>query len=112
MADRRKYLKRADQTVIAVPLAFETSGFAYEKWGSTQHCKPGVWNVQNHDEVYTVRTVFVVSSGSTPFHAARQAVDNIGRDRIIGAVMNKADSGDGNRALEYVKLARSGHRQR
>lgn len=56
--------------------------------------------------------LFVVSSGSTPFDAAKQAVDNIGRDRIIGAVMNRADSGDGNRALEYVKLARSGHRQR
>jgi hypothetical protein len=59
MADRRKYLKRADQTVIAVPLAFETRGFTYEKWGSTQHCKPGDWIVQNHDEVYTVdRDVF------------------------------------------------------
>jgi hypothetical protein len=59
MAPRRKYIKRTDQAVVAVPLALETSGFTYEKWGSTQRCKPGDWIVQNDGEVYTVdRDVF------------------------------------------------------
>lgn len=59
MAERRKYLKRADRSVIAVPLALETAGFTYEKWGSTQRCKQGDWIVQNNAEIYTVdRDVF------------------------------------------------------
>lgn len=59
MAERRKYLKRTNQTIIAVPLALETGGFTYEKWGSTQHCKRGDWIVQNNGEIYTVdRDVF------------------------------------------------------
>jgi len=59
MSERRRFVKRADQPVVAVPLALETSGFTYEKWGSTQRCKPGDWIVQNGGEVYTVdREVF------------------------------------------------------
>lgn len=59
MAKRRKYLKRANRPVIAVPLALETGGFTYEKWGSTQRCKQGDWIVQNNGEIYTVdRDVF------------------------------------------------------
>jgi hypothetical protein len=59
MSERRRFVKRADQPVVAVPLALETGGFTYEKWGSTQRCKPGDWIVQNGGEVYTVdREVF------------------------------------------------------
>ncbi|MGE0591626.1 MAG: hypothetical protein AB7G23_00695 [Vicinamibacterales bacterium] len=54
MAARRKYVKRPDQTVVAVPLALETAGFSYEKWGATQTCKAGDWLVENGDDVYTV----------------------------------------------------------
>lgn len=54
MAERLKYRKRANQSVIAVQLALETSGFTYEKWGGTQTCKPGDWVVDSGDDVYTV----------------------------------------------------------
>lgn len=50
----RKYVKRQTQTIIAVPLALEGSGFTYEKWGATQRCKPGDWVVNNGGDVYTV----------------------------------------------------------
>jgi hypothetical protein len=56
---RQKYVKRPDQVVVAVQLALQTSGFTYEKWGSTQTCKAGDWIVSNLGEVYTVdRAVF------------------------------------------------------
>ena len=51
---RLKYVKRPQQTVVAVQLALETSGFSYEKWGATQTCKPGDWIVSNEGETYTV----------------------------------------------------------
>lgn len=54
MAERHKYRKRADRTVVAVQLALETQGFTYEKWGGTQTCKAGDWIVDNEGEVYTV----------------------------------------------------------
>ncbi len=54
MGQRRKYLKRADQAVVAVQLALDTAGFTYEKWGATQTCKRGDWLVNNDGDVYTV----------------------------------------------------------
>jgi hypothetical protein len=54
MADRVKYVKRSDQTVVAVRLALETDGFTYHKWGGTQRCKPGDWIVNGGGDVYTV----------------------------------------------------------
>ena len=54
MSDRLKYVKRPDQTVIAVRLALETDGFTYQKWGGTQRCKPGDWIVDSGRDVYTV----------------------------------------------------------
>ena len=54
MSERRKYVKRPDQTVIAVQLALETAGFNYEKWGASQKCKAGDWIVNNNGDVYTV----------------------------------------------------------
>jgi hypothetical protein len=53
-AERRKYVKRADQAVIAVQLTLDTAGFTYAKWGATQTCKPGDWIVDNGGDVYTV----------------------------------------------------------
>ena len=54
MSDRRKYLKRASQSVVAVKLALDTAGFTYQKWGGVQQCKPGDWIVNNNGDVYTV----------------------------------------------------------
>lgn len=51
---RSKYVKRADQTVLAVQLALDTAGFTYRKWGATQTCKAGDWIVNNDGDVYTV----------------------------------------------------------
>ena len=54
MSERRRYRKKADQFVVAVPLALETEGFGYRKWGAEQRCSQGDWLVQNGDDVYTV----------------------------------------------------------
>ena len=54
MADRRKYLKRQGQHVVAVQLDLETDGFTYKKWGGTQTCKAGDWLVHNDGDVYTI----------------------------------------------------------
>ena len=54
MAERLKYVKRADQTVRAVRLDLETAGFTYRKWNDTQRCKAGDWVVDNDGDVYTV----------------------------------------------------------
>jgi len=54
MSDRRKFVKRADQAVVAVQLALDTTGFTYQKWGGTQTCKAGDWLVNNGGDVYTV----------------------------------------------------------
>ena len=51
---RKKYVKRANQSVVAVQLALEGAGFTYEKWGGTQSCKKGDWLVDNDGDVYTV----------------------------------------------------------
>jgi len=54
MSERRKYMKRPDQTVHAVRLALDTDGFSYRKWGSQQRCKAGDWIVNADDDTYTV----------------------------------------------------------
>lgn len=54
MSHRRKYLKRANESVVAVQLALDTVGFTYEKWGGVQQCKPDDWIVNNNGDVYTV----------------------------------------------------------
>jgi hypothetical protein len=51
---RTKYLKRPNQSVVAVQVALNGAGFTYEKWGGTQRCKPGDWLVNNDGDVYTV----------------------------------------------------------
>ena len=54
MSERRRYRKKPDQFVVAVPLALATDGFSYRKWGAEQRCNAGDWLVQNGDDVYTV----------------------------------------------------------
>jgi hypothetical protein len=54
MAEKRKYIKRSNQSVIAVQLDLDTNGFEYRKWGDVQTCKPGDWILNNNGEVYTV----------------------------------------------------------
>ncbi len=54
MSERLKYVKRANQPVVAVQLALETAGFTYKKWGGIQRCKAGDWIVNNSGDVYTV----------------------------------------------------------
>jgi len=54
MSERRKYIKKADRSVVAVRVALETDGFTYEKWGGTQRCKAGDWLVDNGGDVYTI----------------------------------------------------------
>ena len=54
MSRRFKYVKRRDQTVLAIQLALDTPGFSYQKWGATQKCQAGDWIVDNDGEVYTV----------------------------------------------------------
>lgn len=51
---RQQYVKRASQSVIAVQIDLETTGFTYEKWGATQSCKPGDWLVNNGGDIYTI----------------------------------------------------------
>ena len=51
---RKRYIKKADQFVIAVQLALETAGFSYQKWGAQQRCKAGDWLVDNSGDIYTV----------------------------------------------------------
>jgi uncharacterized protein len=51
---RIKYVKRTNQSVVAVQVALEGVGFTYEKWGGTQTCKAGDWLVNNNGDVYTV----------------------------------------------------------
>jgi hypothetical protein len=56
MADtsRRRYVRRPDQAVAALQLAFDTDGFVYRKWGGDQRAKAGDWIVDNDGDVYTV----------------------------------------------------------
>lgn len=54
MPTRRRYRKKADQTVVAVRLDLDTEGFSFRKWGAVQRCKRGDWIVSNDGETYTV----------------------------------------------------------
>jgi hypothetical protein len=54
MATRRQYVKRQTQFVVAVQLDLETTGFSYQKWGTTQTCKRGDWLVNNNGDTYTI----------------------------------------------------------
>jgi hypothetical protein len=54
MPERRRYRRRPDQFVVAVPLRLDTPGFSYRKWGAEQHCKAGDWLVDNDGDIYTV----------------------------------------------------------
>jgi hypothetical protein len=66
----QEYRRKKRTLVTAVRLDLETEGFAYRKWGGTQHCKRGDWLVNNQGDVYTVdddtfnRTYRRVSPGS------------------------------------------------
>jgi len=51
---RRRYRKKPEQFVIAVPLDLDFDGFRYHKWGAAQHAKVGDWLVNNNGEIYTV----------------------------------------------------------
>ena len=70
MGKRRRYIKRADQFVIAVQLDLDTKGFTYRKWGAEQRCKAGDWIVDNDGDIYSVdrevfeRTYRMVKPGS------------------------------------------------
>ena len=54
MSERRRYRRKPDQFVVAVPLRLETDGFVFRKWGGEQRCKAGDWLVDNDGDVYTV----------------------------------------------------------
>lgn len=54
MSELRRYRRRPDQYVVAVPLRLETQGLTYRKWGAEQHGKPGDWLVDNDGDIYTV----------------------------------------------------------
>ena len=51
---RRRYLKRANQAVVAVQLALDGAGLSYEKWGASQTARSGDWLVDNDGDIYTV----------------------------------------------------------
>jgi predicted acylesterase/phospholipase RssA len=51
---RTRYVKRANQSVVAVALDLDTDGFRYRKWGDEQTCKAGDWIVNDHGSVHTV----------------------------------------------------------
>jgi protein-tyrosine kinase len=52
--------------------------------------------------------IFVVWTASTPYEAARMATTNIGRDRLLGVVMNRVPKGVADGALSYYEAAQSG----
>ena len=54
MSDRKQYKKKPTETVVAVHLDLDTTGFTYQKWGGTQVCKQGDWLVNNNSDVYTI----------------------------------------------------------
>ena len=54
MSGRKQYRKKPTETVVAVQLDLDTTGFTYEKWEGTQVCKPGDWLVDNKGDVYTI----------------------------------------------------------
>lgn len=62
MPDFRKYVKKANQSVLAVQLDLETHGFEYQKWGATQRCVRGDWLVNNNGDTYTITATTFAST--------------------------------------------------
>jgi hypothetical protein len=111
--NRRKYIKRPTDVIIAVKLDVDTDGFTYRKWGATQTCKRGDWLVNNNGDTYSVdaesfeRTYRAVGPGTyfktTPVWAeVAERAGEVGTKE--GAthyeagdylVYNEADGGDG-----------------
>jgi hypothetical protein len=111
-AGRRKYVKKPDQTVVAIQLELDGIDFTYEKWGATQRCKPGDWLVDSDGDVYSVdkdtfaRTYQKVSTGhylkTTPVWA--ETAGEAGRVKTLEGttgyqagdylVFNQEDGGD------------------
>lgn len=54
MSTRRRYRKRPDQAVVAVPLDIEVQVFAVGPSGAREPCRPGDWLVQADGEVHAV----------------------------------------------------------
>ena len=54
MPNRKRYRKRPDQSIVAVQLDLDTTGFTYNKWGAEQRCKQGDWIVDNGGDIYSV----------------------------------------------------------
>ena len=54
MSELRRYRRRPEQYVVAVPLRLDTEGFTYRKWGGEQRCKPGDWLVDDDGDIHTV----------------------------------------------------------
>jgi hypothetical protein len=54
LSELRRYRRRPEQYVVAVPLRLDTEGFTYRKWGGEQRCKPGDWLVDDDGDVHTV----------------------------------------------------------
>ena len=54
MSSKKQYKKNPTETVVAVQLDLDTTGFTYKKWGGTQVCKSGDWLVDNKGDVYTI----------------------------------------------------------
>ena len=76
MAKLRKFCRKQKTAVTAVRADLDTEGFTYQKWGGTQHCKPGDWIVNNSGDTYTIdaevfaETYRRVSPGVYEKHAA------------------------------------------
>ena len=92
MSDLKRYRKRATALITAVRLDLDTDGFAYEKWGGTQRCKPGDWLVDNEGDVYTIDAeVFdrTYSSTDTPGRYVKTTVVFAKKADKAGAVPSK-----------------------
>lgn len=111
--NRRKYIKRPTDVIIAVQVDLDTDGFTYQKWGATQTCKRGDWLVNNNGDTYSVdgetfaRTYRAAGPG-TYVKTAPVWAEVAGRAGDIGTkegsthyeagdylVYNEADGGDG-----------------
>ena len=51
--------------------------------------------------------VLIIQAGKTPLPAIKMAVDAVGRDRILGVVLNRAESGASDAALSYYSSYRA-----
>jgi protein-tyrosine kinase len=51
--------------------------------------------------------VLIIQAGKTPLPAIKMAVDAVGRDRVLGVVLNRAESGTADAALNYYSSYRA-----